>query len=189
MSRSAYEDLLAMQNAMLLTSDMGLADKLMINRAVSPTDTVWPSANRAYFVKLWNPAEFWAERMWCLTGATGAGNIDMGIYALNGTTLTLLRSTGSASQTAGNLADTNPLTSSLLVPEGEIVLAVAMDTGTDTFLRETIADFSLYYDHLCRYAYMDSAFPLPATATPLAPTGLTTGPPIFGVYNESWQDF
>lgn len=183
---SPYEDRVALARPGMLWSTMGLLDKTDYLVNTSPIDTVSVGANTALFVKLYNPRPFRATTMFYYSGTTGGDNFDLGIYRRNGASLTRLGSTGSSSVTAGVHAEREPLTSPVDVPEGEIVLAFVLSGALAEFQRQDIAAFE-DYAHLWGWGQQASAFPLPATATPVAATLISSGPPILGIVDLAFD--
>lgn len=122
-----------------------------------PSNAVWPAANRALFVpfEVWSPMI--AKKIAVLNGATVAANVDLGIYNLSGTRLV---STGSQTRTGASVIQVYDITDTLLSP-GVYYMALASNSGTDTFLRFGLAALRL---QVAGVQQMASAFPLPASA-------------------------
>jgi hypothetical protein len=86
----------------------------------------WPSANLAIFVPMPIASPFIATQMWVVNGATVSGNIDVGIYDIQGNRLVSIGSTAQAGTTSNQ---TFNITDTLLSP-AVYYLAVALDNAT-----------------------------------------------------------
>lgn len=136
----------------------------------------WPSANLAIYVPFFTPVPFIAANMFTMNGATASGNIDIGIYAADGTRLV---SKGSTAQ-AGT-SQTQAFAVSAVLAPGDYYMALAMDGTTGTAFRsainarlaETLGCFT-----------QAAAFPLPANATFAAYSQAYL--PVFGVTSRSF---
>jgi hypothetical protein len=131
------------------------------------SSVAWPTANLALFVpfRLFMPAT--AYQLLFLVGATGAGNVDVGIYDSQ---KNLIVSSGSTlmSLTASTWQELN-ITDTLLLP-GDYLLAAACSLTTATCFRGTANDeVGLATMPLYEQA---SAFPLPATCNPVPVTNV-----------------
>lgn len=94
-----------------------------------------------------------------VNGATASGNIDLGIYAPDGTRL---GSTGSVAQSGTNVVQNVALTATLTLARGWYYFAYAIDNGTGTFLAANIASHQW---RITGNRLVTSTFPLPATLT------------------------
>jgi hypothetical protein len=124
--------------------------------------TAWPSANRAYFVPFRLPYEVTVQHAWVLNGATVSGNVDIGIYSVDGTRIA---STGSTAQ-AGTSAVQSISLSATLGP-GLFYMALAVSNTTATVYKASVPGASM---QMMGCAMQNSALPLPATATLISVT-------------------
>lgn len=139
----------------------------------APSSAVWSTANRAIMIpfRLFKPAT--AYKMGIMNGAVTSGNIDMGIYDPTGV---LLRSTGSTLQSGVNALQEVPLTLPVQLGAGLFYMALAINNITAQIFRRS------HNNDICHgmgLYQMASAFPLPATFVPAAPTGAYV--PMIGV--------
>ena len=132
---------------------------------------VYPTANLALFIPFWLGTSHTAVQLFCWNGATVSGNIDVGIYAADGTKLV---SSGSTAQAGVNVLQAFDIADTVLGP-GNYYLAVAMDNTTGTLFRLNIANRTVSGFGCLQQA---SAFALPAVATFAAYT--TSYQPVIG---------
>jgi hypothetical protein len=106
---------------------------------------------------------------------TIAANVDLGIYASDGT---LIVSTGSQTRSGTNAIQVYDITDTPLAV-GAYYMALACSAATDTFFRFTT--MSTLWMRACGIQEMDTALPLPSAATFANPSaafipwmGLTT---------------
>lgn len=123
------------------------------------TTAAWPTANLALFIPLTLPSTFTVKQMFYTRGATGGGNIDIGIYSETGTRLV---STGSTA-TAGVAGITTIDVTDTTLARGRYYLAFAHDGTTATFRRYTTT--AATWLAVAGGAQMAAAFPLPTTVT------------------------
>lgn len=155
-----------------MTPEMqGLSD---VNGA-SAGSAVWPGVARAMFypVRLSQPHTY--VKAWWLNGATAAGNVDVGIYTLSGTTLTrVVASTAEAQGTVSTMQVAATFTTTTIGP-GLYYLAMSCSLATATVWRVSLA---------AREARLGGVFTV-TTAHPLpsSTTATVTGSgvvPVFG---------
>lgn len=92
-------------------------------------------ANSGYFARVRVGRPLPITRMSCWVG-TASGNVDLGIYQSDGTTLTRIASTGPTAVAGTNTTQTIVLTSAVtLAPGVDYYLAIAADNATATFAR------------------------------------------------------
>lgn len=125
----------------------------------SLTSATYPSANRAVFYPFRALTSFTVYGFWMLNGATASGNIDLGIYSLDGTRLT---STGTNAQSGTSTKQEITLGSSVLLGAGMYYMALAMDNATGTVLRRSTSAIMNKMHGLKQSA---TSFVLPATVT------------------------
>lgn len=132
----------------------------------------YPTANLAFFHSIWVPTPCTIVQMFAYNGATVSGNIDVGLYAMDGTRLV---SSGSTAQAGTNVLQAFDVTDTTIGP-GEYYLAIAMDNTTGTLFRFA-PGIRLIRPLGC--LSQASAFALPATATFAALSG-GSYVPIYG---------
>jgi hypothetical protein len=134
----------------------------MSSNATGPAlaaSAVYPVANTAYFVPFATAEPLTVVKLFAQNGATVSGNIDVGIYAVDGTRLV---SSGSTGQTPTATVQIFDIADTLIGPGQVFYLAIAMDNTTGTLFRISIG---VNTGSILGMAEMASAFPLPATAT------------------------
>jgi hypothetical protein len=142
----------------------GLYDAVGINNQGAASAT-WPSANRAIFVPFELDAPAVAKVIAWVVGTTPSGNVDAGIYDLLGNRLV---SGGGAAIGSGSAPQVLDITDTALAP-GVYMLGLAMDsTGGSTVRWPNI---TAQWSEVVGVRQMDSAYPLPSTATFAVPTG------------------
>jgi hypothetical protein len=140
---------------------LGQALPWIANAEVSPA--VWtdltPTANRAWFVpfRVYHPII--VTRLAYMVGAASSGNVDQGIYNRDGVRLVSSGSTAAGSTFTPQQFD---VTDTVLGP-GLYYNAIAFDNTTHRPRGYALA--AATYGKMLGLAQMDTAFPLPATAT------------------------
>jgi hypothetical protein len=139
-----------------------------------PTETVYPAANRAFFIPMTIPFAFNAQRAFVANGAGVSGSFDLGVYSIKGTKIF---STGSTVQGPLGSPWTQFVTLSpdWLIPPGSYYLAFVLD-NTAGHISRTVASGVVY--KASGIAKMDTAFPLPDSATLVAAENYI---PLFGL--------
>lgn len=122
------------------------------------TSTTWPTANLALYCPIVLDDLMLVKNIIIANGAAVSGNVDVGIYAADGTRLV---SSGSTAQAGTNVSQVFDVTDTQLGP-GLYYLAIALDNTTGTVFGKTIV---AAIGQLAGMAQQASAFPLPATAT------------------------
>lgn len=125
----------------------------------SPAGVAWPAANRALFVPCRIPMSCTIYKMACGTGTGTAGNFDLGFYDQWGN---LLVSTGTTGKTTASSERIVDVTDTFIGP-GMYYLAMATDGVTGYYATATSVTISNQKLMGCRE--METAFPLPSTAT------------------------
>lgn len=129
----------------------------------TPTGTInWPAANDALFVPFTLPAYFLARRMIILNGSAVAGNVDAGIYTLDGARIV---SSGAIAQAGTSAIQFLDITDTLL-PPGRYYLAASCSSGTARIRRCNITVIRQQMMGVLRAA---SAHVLPASVTFASP--------------------
>lgn len=130
-----------------------------INQGLTLASSVWGAANRAMFIPFVIQAPFLVDRLFLINGSAVSGNLDLGIYDINGIRMVSSGSTAQASVSAiqfVNVADTT------LLP-GVYYFAIVLDNITGTTLNASTVNTARL--RAMGVLSMASAFPLPATAT------------------------
>jgi hypothetical protein len=156
-----------------MTEDLTNASNFVGQGAAA--SAVYPTANLAIFVpvRLSQPRTY--VKAWWLNGATAAGNVDVGIYTLSGTTLTrVVASTAEAQAGVSAMQVAAAFTTTTIGP-GVYYLAISCTLGTATFWRSVASVISLRTMGCFQAA---TSSPLPATATAAVITNAYL--PIFG---------
>lgn len=161
-----------------VSPDAGGGFLFTLGSIFNPSSTTWPAANRAIFVPftLYEPATI--AIMWHSNGVA-SGNLDLGIYSIDGTRIISKGSTASSGLNTNQILD---ITDTPLAA-GKYYMACAFDNTTATSYayagttRQSLMKLTGIYQ-------MDSAFPLPATATFATFTGTTI--PQFGIATRTF---
>ncbi len=125
-----------------------------------PGSATWPAANRALFMPLMIQNPSVATGFWVLNGSSLTGNIDLGIYDEN---FVRLVSTG-AKVTAGAASIQYHDATDTLIPRGRHYLAISVASASCQIQRYGSATLGLI--SAFGVVQMESAHPLPTTATP-----------------------
>lgn len=148
-------------------STVTAADLAGLTNPGTATSTTWPSAALALFVPL--PVLARPRTMvkaWWINGTVAAGNVDVGIYTISGTTATrVVASTAEAQGTVSTLQVAAAFTSTTLQPGVQYYGAMSCSLGTATVWR-TLAVNPLVRALGCYQAA--TSHPLPSTATVVA---------------------
>ncbi|MCC6314207.1 MAG: DUF4082 domain-containing protein [Thermomicrobiales bacterium] len=136
-----------------------------------PTGTTALTANQAYLVRFRVAKPITVANIRVFVGSATSGNLDAGLYTLNGTTWTRIASAGSTAAGTASTMQTLALTAAVtLVPGVDYWVAFAADNATVTILVTAISlsgagtMYSIDNMSLTKTA----SFPLPATLTSLA---------------------
>lgn len=148
--------------------------RLRMGASSGPASTAWPSANLALYVpfRLRRNASFAAVRAMVGNGATASGNLDVGVYDESWNRLASLGSTAQSGTSVPQLAAL-----ALTLRRGRYYLGLAFDNNVGTV--SAIGSITAGVLAALGCAQQASAFPLPATATPVACT--QTIIPAFGL--------
>ena len=136
-----------------------IGDWAMVRRAASATSTAWTTANDAVYIPFIVEVPVTAFQMGIENGATLGGNVDVGIYDINGVRLV---SSGSVAQAGVSTIQTFDITDTPLTP-GIYYMAFASNSTTATFIGTSGGAAEWWRT----YGVQDqaTAFALPATAT------------------------
>lgn len=122
----------------------------------TPGSVAWPAANDAILIPISIRFPCIVHRMYAINGVTVSGNIDVGIYAEDGT---LIVSSGSTAQAGTTAPQYFNITDTFLGP-GNYYMGIAKDDTTGTLRRYSLVLEKLI---LCGVIKGTSSFPLPAT--------------------------
>ena len=152
-------------------SSFSIGTEMAAHAFAAPASATWPTSNKAIYIPFWIPESVTLTQLFWYNGATVSGNIDVGVYAEDGTKKI---SAGSTAQATINVIQSVNVADTALTA-GRYYLAAAMDNTTGTlFCWASTAQLSKSFG----LAEQTSAFALPATAT-LA-TITTTRLPLVG---------
>lgn len=137
----------------------------------------WPSAGAAYLYPipaLTRPRTY--VRAWWVNGATVAGNVDVGVYTISGTTATRVASTGAVAQAGASVMQVVTPTAFTLAAGVQYWFAMSCSLATATVWKSAAGTVAL------RPA---GCFQITASANPLPSTGTVaviaqTHLPLFG---------
>jgi hypothetical protein len=126
------------------------------------TNVIWPAANRALYMPF-SLQEARVVKQGFVVVAVPSGNIDMGIFAIDGTRLV---SSGSVAVAGTNTIQVIDFADTLLNP-GYYYHAISVNNTVAAFYRAVAASVAML--QALGLQQEASAFPLPATATPVNP--------------------
>lgn len=130
------------------------------------------AANTAYLAKVRVSRPVRITQMSYLVG-TASGNVDLGVYQSNGTTLTRMGSTGSTAAAGSSVIQTIALTATVWINPGvDYYLGIAPDNGTVSIGRVTPNSVVTTLGR--RAVSIATSFPLPATITLSSTAGSST---------------
>ena len=127
--------------------------------AAGTASFVWPAANLAIYQPIMLERDTAIARLWCYNGTTAAGNVDVGIYAADGT---LLTSAGSTAQSGTSTLQVFDVTD-LRIGPGLYYIAMVCSDATATAFGLSIT--SAQIGRVVGAFQEASAFALPAGAT------------------------
>jgi hypothetical protein len=135
-----------------------LYDSWLTPNSIPQALAAWPSANLAIYVPLRVPARVLVRKLWYAGTTTATGSVDMGLYDAAGNAVVSATATAKAAVNDEQVFD---VTDTVIGP-GLYYIALASDSGTDTFIRTADAAPAATAMGVLTEA---SAYPLPATAT------------------------
>lgn len=142
----------------------------------APTGSgAYPTANLAMYVpfQIWTP--YLVRRVWWANGTTTiAGNVDVGVYAQDGTRLF---SAGATAQATASINQSVALGTPSLLSPGSYYMAFSSSSNTATFFRLSVSVARV--GQMFGLAQEATANPLPATFTQAA--FAQTIVPVFGI--------
>ncbi len=122
------------------------------------SSAAWPAANRAVYVPFQVVSPLVVTQLFHWNGSAVSGNIDIGIYSVDGRRIV---SSGSTAQAGTSVLQLFDVTDTVL-PAGSYYFALAIDNTTGTTTRTSI---TVTVARTLGFFQENSAFPLPATAT------------------------
>lgn len=157
-SRSQFPEFLRPIACAIAIGDLAAFGDILITSNLSAVGAAWPAANRALFF----PFEITTPRIATVMGTytpnvAVSGNLDVGIYDLAGNRLV---SSGSVAQANQNTAQIINITDTLL-SAGTYYMAMAKDSVA----QQVAWPHQALLIRVFGAQQMDTAFPLPATAT------------------------
>lgn len=155
----------------------GINKELTSIGASSFASAVWPTANTAFFIPTFVAEQVLVTQLFSQNGSAVSGNIDVGIYTMDGTRIV---SSGSTAHASGNANQLFNITDTLLGP-GVFYLALALDNVTGAITRYLMP--TSVPSGVLGVCEMATAFPLPAMATLV--TTATNYVPGFGYTTRS----
>lgn len=147
--------------------------------AAAGVSGTWPSANAAYFFPVRIADRRTYTTAWWLNGATAAGNIDVGLYTIAGSTATRVVATGAVAQAGVSAIQTSAITSTTVAP-GLYYLTMSCSSASSTMWRGGSSTTLLRASGVCQMA---AAHPLPASGTVTAMGTFVV--PVFGLSESS----
>lgn len=147
--------------------------------AAAGSSRTWLLSNKALFIPFTLAERYLAAQLFVSNGAAVSGNIDMGIYAVDGTKIVSIGTTAQAGTSVVqvfNITDTE-------LWRGQFYWGLALDNATGTTINVTAgANFGSVVSGAGVYE-MAAAFVLPATATFAASAATTV--PILGMTGKA----
>jgi len=93
---------------------------------------VWPGAGNAYYYPIFVPDARTFTKAWWLNGATAAGNVDVGIFTIAGTTATLVAASTAVAQAGISAIQVATTFGPVTLTPGLYYLAMSMSLATGT---------------------------------------------------------
>jgi hypothetical protein len=143
---------------------------------IASASAVWPAANQAVFIPVVIDQPRTYVKAWWINGATAAGNVDVGIYTISGTTATRVVASTAVAQAGVSDMQVAATFATTTIGPGLYYLAMSCSLGTATAWRanpsNTLAKAAGCFQAL-------TAHPLPAS--PTVATYAVSFIPLFGV--------
>jgi len=151
--------------------------------ATAASNLTWV-ANLALYAEIYLPESYTFTKIGWMNDTVGAHNIDVGVY--NSRTLQKIRSAGSTLQAGSNDTMQTVSVTSTTLPAGRYLLALARDTTLSTAIFSGVPSSATTAKMSnARCFEQTSAFPLPATAAPVAQTSIL-GIPVVILLPPGW---
>lgn len=139
-----------------------VGDAILSLGSTQTTAAVWPTALRAIYLPIMVPFPLTVYKMAWANGATVAGNVDVGIYDVNGARLV---STGMVAMAGVSVLQVADIADTALLP-GNYFLAMNSDSATATFSRSSSVEGVTGRACGMQQEAIVSPGTLPATSTP-----------------------
>jgi hypothetical protein len=156
-----------------MTDDMAGAFFMAVG---TPSSAVWPTAATAFFYPVYLSQPRTYTKAWWLNGATAAGNVDVGIYTISGTTATRVVASTAAAQAGVSAMQVAGTFTTTTIGPGLYYLAMACSLATATVWRSPMQ--VAFFSRAAGAYQAATAHPLPASITVVAFTNIIL--PIFG---------
>jgi hypothetical protein len=114
-----------------IASPHAFGGSMICHTLQASASATWPTNNLGIFIPFSLPAPYVVRSLYSVNGATASGNLDMGIFALDGT---LIVSKGSTAQSGTDTLQILSVTATLLSP-GRYFVALSSSTTAATFYR------------------------------------------------------
>ena len=147
-----------------------LLDLLLVRKTTFNSSSAWTTANRAIFIPFTVEQTVTAYQIAVENGATLNGNLDVGIYDLNGNRLV---SSGTTAQAGVSVMQSIDITDTVLTP-GYYFLAMSTDSTTATYIGSATVGGTGEYLRSLGIQEQLTAFVLPNPATFANPAATTT---------------
>lgn len=123
-------------------------------------DNLTPAANRTFYIPFYLPCPFDMKRIFACIGGLAAGNMDLGVFSMDGAKIV---STGSTAVAGAN--DPQYVTLAQMLGPGSYFFGLSGDNASQRWLDWTPGL------QVCRMLgiLQEAAFPLPASMTPATP--------------------
>lgn len=105
------------------------------NTNISVASAVFPGANKVFYMPLRVPVPVLIRQLYCLNGSVVSGNVDVGLFTLDGTKIISSGSTAQAGTTTKQLFNVTDT----LIGRGCYYLGITLSNTTGTFQRITTA--------------------------------------------------
>ncbi len=148
------------------------AIQVEFNVSAIPATATWPTANLGLFIPFFLPCRFVLRRMFCLNGSAVSGNIDLGVYSMDGSKIV---SAGSTAHSGTSTVQIVTVTETVLAP-GRYYMALSCSNTTSQFLRQSIGVLGAQNGGIVQAATQVPLANLPTFASPS-----NTFIPVFGI--------
>jgi hypothetical protein len=142
----------------------------------TPSSAAWPTAATALFFPVYVSQPRTYTKAWWLNGATAAGNVDVGIYTISGTTATRVVASSAVAQAGVSAMQVATTFTTTTIGPGLYYLAMACSLATATVWRSPTQ--VAFFSRAAGCYQAAAAHPLPASITVVAFTNIIL--PIFG---------
>lgn len=139
-------------------SSEAMFDVSVTQQLIAAASATWPATDLAIYYPFRLGAPLTITLLWCWNGTAVSGNVDIGVYAADGTRIV---SAGTTAQAGTSALQSFNVTDTVIGP-GDYYMALAFDNTTATVFRMNPAARILQGSGMLQQA---TAFALPATAT------------------------